>query len=411
MKVKINQSIANGKIQAQPSKSYAHRLLLASALAKGTSVIRNIILSDDIKCTIDAIKNLNKKVIIQGKKRKRIIMMNNHDKIDPDELITVNCFESGSTLRFLIPILLTRYTNIEFVCSKRLIERGVNEYIDIFKDQDIEIKIEENKIKVNGHLHAGKFTVDGSKSSQYLTGLLFALPLLKEKSIINIKNLKSRNYILMTLDVLSKAGVIILQEENSQLIVPGNQKYNHLRMRVEGDYSNSSFIDALNYLGGIVKVKGLNKNSLQGDKVYKKYFRILSRGNYTIDLSNCIDLGPILFCFAALNKGGTFTNTNRLRLKESNRIACLKEELAKFNVEVIEEENKVIINNENITGPTEVLSSHNDHRITMALAIMLTKFGGILDDMEAVNKSYPDFFEDLKSVKVKLELINQGCDE
>ena len=171
---------------------------------------------------------------------------------------------------------------------------------------------------------------------------------------------------------------------------------------VEGDHSNAAFLDALNYLDGNVTMLGLNKNSYQGDKVYSNLFEQLNQSYCECDIKNCIDLGPILFAFASLKHGGCFTGVNRLRIKESDRISDIKEELLKFNIDFIEEDDKVIINNKNIRKPKEVLNGKNDHRIVMALSIMLSKFGGSLEGTEAVKKSYPSFFEDLKSLGVEV---------
>lgn len=404
MKVTINKSVAKGIVQAQPSKSYAHRLLIASALTNEESTIENVVLSNDILATINCIKALGKDVIIKGDYIKTIIIKNNDNfNIDNKEEIIFDCLESGSTLRFFIPIALLLNKKVIFKGTKKLISRGIQIYEDICATQNIKIIKEEDKITFIGKLQADCFNVLGNISSQFISGLLFALPLLDEDSCITITTpLESKNYIDITIDVLRQSGIIIDQKDDNKYYIIGNQQYSLNNCIVEGDYSNASFIDSFNYLNGEVSIKGLNKESYQGDKVYTSHFEKLNQEYCECDIKNCIDLGPILFAFASLKHGGCFTGVSRLRIKESDRISDIKEELQKFNVEVIEEDNKVIINNKNIKAPNEILNGKNDHRIVMALSIMLSVYGGMIEGVEAVNKSYPSFFDDLKSLGVEV---------
>lgn len=404
MKVTINKSVAKGIVKAQPSKSYAHRLLIASALTNEESTIENVVLSNDILATINCIKALGKDVIIKGDYIKTIIIKNNDNfNIDNKDEIIFDCLESGSTLRFFIPIALLLNKKVIFKGTKKLISRGIQIYEDICATQNIEIIKEEDKITFIGKLQADCFNVLGNISSQFISGLLFALPLLDEDSCITITTpLESKNYIDITIDVLRQSGIIIDQKDDNKYYIIGNQQYSLNKCIVEGDYSNASFIDSFNYLNGEVNIKGLNKESYQGDKVYTSHFEKLNQEYCECDIKNCIDLGPILFAFASLKHGGCFTGVSRLRIKESDRISDIKEELQKFNVEVIEEDNKVIINNKNIKAPNEILNGKNDHRIVMALSIMLSVYGGMIEGVEAVNKSYPSFFDDLKSLGVEV---------
>lgn len=405
MKVKINKSIAKGTIKAQPSKSYAHRLLIAGALSKEESVIGNVILSNDIIATINCIKALGKDVIINGDKEKTIIIKNNDSfNIDDQDEIIFDCLESGSTLRFFIPIALLLNKKVTFKGTEKLISRGIQIYEDICNNQNIKVIKNTNSITFIGKIKPDDFHVQGNISSQFISGLLFALPLLEEDSCITITTpLESKNYVDITIDVLKQSGIIINQKDENSYYVVSSQVYQPINNSVEGDYSNAAFIASLNYLEGDVKIEGLNKESFQGDKKYIELFQQLNNGYTTCDIKNCIDLGPILFCFASLKHGGCFTGVNRLRIKESDRIGDIKEELQKFNIEVIEEEDKVIINNKHIQKPNIILNGKNDHRIVMALSIMLSKFGGEIEGIEAVNKSYPGFFEDLKSLGIEVE--------
>lgn len=400
MKAIINKSIANGCIKAQPSKSYAHRLLIASLLSNSDCVIENIILSNDILETIECIRVLGRDVIIND--NKVIINVRKDFDINSCDELVFNCNESGSTFRFFIPIALTYGKKVIFKGSKRLIERGIGVYEDICFNQNIECIKEDTQITFIGKLKSDVFNVVGNISSQFISGLLFALPLLEKNSkIVLTTNLESKSYIDITLDVLNQAGVNV-NFNNNEFYVFGLQKYNKTNWIVEGDYSNCAFIDAFNYLNGKVKIEGLNNNSLQGDKKYLELFPLLDLKYETIDISNCIDLGPILFCFASLKNGATFVGTNRLAIKESNRIKDIKEELEKFNVNVIEENNKVIIDNKLISKPSCKLNGHNDHRIVMALCVMLSVYGGEIDGIEAINKSYPNFFNDLEKLGIEV---------
>lgn len=403
MKVKINKSVANGIIQAQPSKSYAHRLLIASSLTKEQCIISNVIISNDILATLNCIKTLGKDVTITGDNKKTIIIKNNdnYNIMEKEELI-FDCLESGSTLRFFIPIALLLNKTVIFTGTEKLISRGIKIYEDICEKQNIEIEKEKTQIKFKGCLKPDIFNIEGNISSQFISGLLFALPLLNKDSCINIcTEIESKNYIDITIDVLKQAGIKIVNE-NNKYYISSHQQYHSINTAVEGDYSNSAFIEAFNYLQGNVLIQGLNEDSYQGDKNYLTLFKRLNQGYCECDIKNCIDLGPILFCFSALKHGGCFTGVKRLRIKESDRISDIKDELEKFNIEFIEEDNKVIIHNQNITKPKTTLNGKNDHRIVMALSIMLTVYGGEIDGIEAINKSYPDFFNDLQTLGIEV---------
>lgn len=401
MVVTINKSNASGVITAPPSKSYAHRLLICAALSNQECTIENIALSKDILATISCLESLGYSINVTNS----TAVVKPTNNILSDTLL-FDCGDSGSTLRFMIPIALTTGKKLVFKGTKRLIVRGISSYFDIFNLCNIDAFIDENTITLSGKLLPGNYKIEGNISSQFISGMLFALPLLNDDSTLEITtNIESKNYIDITLDVLTKCNIKVYEQKNIFNIKKG--KYECSELITEGDYSNASFIDALNYLGGSVIINGLKEHSYQGDKIYKKYFEILNKEYSKIDISNCIDLGPILFCFAALKHGGHFVNTRRLKIKESNRITSLKEELYKFGVELIEFDNEVIIKNDSIHKPNEVIDGHNDHRIIMALAIMLSVYGGKIIDADAVDKSYPDFFNDLKKINIDCEIINK----
>ena len=403
MTANIKASVASGNIEIITSKSYAHRLLIAAALTNEESVIEKVYLSNDVTATLNCIKALGREVIIEdmNNESKKIIIRNN-DCIMPNELV-FDCFESGSTLRFFIPIALTLGKKVTFKGTKKLLSRGLEPYFDICCKQNIKVIQKDEEITFIGTLQSGDFFIPGNISSQFITGLLFACSMLDGDSRISLTtHLESKNYVDITLDVLKKANIDIAFNQNTYYI-KGGQKYSLKHSVVEGDYSNAAFFDALNYLGGNVRINGLNDSSYQGDKVYQKHFKDLSQGFCTIDLKDCIDLGPILFCFAGINHGATFINTNRLKIKESNRINDLQKELIKLGIEVIELDNQVTVKKKVEKTINPVLDGSNDHRIVMALSVLLTTCGGRISGIEAVKKSYPNFFEDLIKLGIEVE--------
>ena len=399
MKVKIEKGRASGKIKAPPSKSYAHRLLICGALAEGNSQIDGVSESVDMKATLECIKSLGADFTKNGD----TVSINGGIKEGNRQF---NCYESGSTLRFFIPIALLTGDVCTFTGTERLMSRGISVYEEIFKSQGILCTKENEKIVLKGKLHPDVFSLRGDVSSQFISGLLFALPLLNGDSIINITTeLESAAYVDITIECLKSFGIEIVRGQNT-LYIRGNQKYKACHQVVEGDYSNSAFLDAFNALGGDVSVLGLNKASQQGDKIYFEYFEKLESSAPVIDISGCPDLGPILFALAGVKNGATFTGTKRLKIKESDRAEAMKEELAKLGVSVEVYEDSVIVGC-GAKAPKDILSSHNDHRIVMALSVVLSLFGGVIDGCEAINKSYPDFFEDIAKLGIRSDIIRE----
>lgn len=391
---------ANGIIQAPPSKSMAHRILMASGLAEGTSIIRNIDLSEDVKATLGILENLGcqytmdqNTIYMEGIGGKPIIAKGD-----------LYCNESGSTLRFFIPLLLIEGKPAKFVGAKRLFERPLDIYQTICEEQEIRFEKMEAALEVEGTLKAMHYRVPGGISSQFLTGLLFALPLLKEDSVLEIlPPIESSAYIDMTIETLKMYGIQLEQKENCIRIL-GNQRYHAKDCEVEGDYSNAAFLDALGLIGGTVSVTGLREQSLQGDQIYKIYFEQLKEENPELDISECPDLGPILMGLAAAGKGAVLTGTRRLRMKESDRGVAMAQELKKFGIEVQVEENKIIVAPGNLCTPKEMLCGHNDHRIVMTLATLCTITGGTIDGCEAVRKSFPQYFDVIARLGINIKI-------
>ena len=399
MKVKILPSKTSGEVSAPPSKSFAHRYLIGSVLSRGKCVIKNIADSDDISATLSCIEQLGGSVTKDG--NIVTVIPTNEKQI---ENAVFDCKESGSTLRFFIPVVLaTGAKNCTFLGSERLLARGIKEYEKLFENSDVKIKSDEKSIEVNGTLSAGNYEISGEVSSQYTTGMLFALSVLDGKSTLKITgNAESRAYVDMTIKVLKDFGADITGTEKNFFEINGKGRLSPGEFTVEGDWSNAAFLIALSRLVGTISVSGLNENSVQGDRFCTAAFDALDGENAEIDLKDCPDLAPILFSYAAYKNGGKFINTRRLRVKESDRANVMAEELKKFGANVKVYENSVEIEKTQLKPPIVPLCGHNDHRIVMALSVLAAVFGAEIDGAEAVNKSYPDFFRVIKKAGVNV---------
>ena len=399
MKVKILPSKTSGEVSAPPSKSFAHRYLIGSVLSRGKCVIKNIADSDDISATLSCIEQLGGSVTKDG--NIVTVISTNEKQI---ENAVFDCKESGSTLRFFIPVVLaTGAKNCTFLGSERLLARGIKEYEKLFENSDVTIKSDEKSIEVNGTLSAGNYEISGEVSSQYTTGMLFALSVLDGKSTLKITgNAESRAYVDMTIKVLKDFGADITETEKNFFEINGKGRLSPGEFTVEGDWSNAAFLIALSRLVGTISVSGLNENSVQGDRFCTAAFDALDGENAEIDLKDCPDLAPILFSYAAYKNGGKFINTRRLRVKESDRANVMAEELKKFGANVKVYENSVEIEKTQLKPPIVPLCGHNDHRIVMALSVLAAVFGAEIDGAEAVNKSYPDFFRVIKKAGVNV---------
>ena len=434
MRVKIEKSTAEGAVIAPPSKSLAHRLMIACALSQNGGKVVGISDSEDMAATLDCIKALG---ITSQKNGDTVTFKRERENTETDEnnsktqgfandgngvyakgknnayavgdclknAKVFHCRESGSTLRFFLPIAAAFFDKAVFVGSKRLLERGVEVYEKALGEKGVKVVCDGEKIVLSGRLGSGIYTLRGDVSSQYVSGLLFALPLLCGDSEIRVlPPVESRAYIDLTIDVLKKAGIEIVEKEENVFSIKGNQRYVGGEYVVEGDWSNGAMLLALNELGGNVEVVGLDENSVQGDKVCKTIFKELNEKKAVIDLANCPDLAPIAFCMAAVKEGATFVGTRRLKIKESDRAQAMAQELAKFGIDVEVRENEVVIHKNDIKTPDCAICGHNDHRIVMACSILLSAVGGVIDGAEAVKKSFPNFFETIGKLGVKYEI-------
>lgn len=418
MNVTIKPSKLEGSIMIPPSKSLSHRAIIAASLALGKSVISNVLYSKDIKATIEAmracgaiIEEYDDYLVIYGSKVKRVKSM-------------INANESGSTIRFMIPIALVCDAPMEFRGENHLVKRPLDTFLEIFDLQGISYERGEDylPLKVNSGIKSGVYKVRGDISSQFITGLLYALPILDGDSKIEITTtLESKGYIDLTLDMLKKFGIQIENRDYKEFYIKGNQNYTPCDYTIEGDFSQSAFFLVADCLGANIKLKAMNMDSHQGDKKILKdiedfsskihyendelYADSIKTKGAIIDFSQSPDLGPALTVLASLSEGKSkFINAGRLRIKECDRITCMKEELEKLGANIIEyEDGMEIFGVDSLTGG--VIDSHNDHRVAMSFAMASIKAKGDIKILNAgcVSKSYPNFWEVFERLGGKIE--------
>lgn len=401
MVVKIEKSKLFGRAVFPPSKSDSHRLLIAAALAEGESVIRGVSRCDDVLATIASLHGLGADISLEGDTAR----VKGIDIRGAEARGSLPVNESGSTLRFLIPISLLTEKEVLFEGKARLFERPLSIYEKIVLENGEKFDLRSGSLAVKGTLPGGEYRLRGDVSSQFITGLLFALPLALENSRIIIEPpFESRPYVDMTIATLRKFGIEVNFEDEYTLNISGNQKYAPHDDTVEGDWSAGAFLLALKHLHPDVKVSGYNRDTLQGDSKCVEYLDMLKGGYSKIDISDCPDLGPILFAMAAYFGEAEFVGTRRLVIKESDRCGAMKAELEKFGASVEIFENSVKIKGGNLHIPKVMLCGHNDHRIVMSMAVLCSILGGEIEGAEAVKKSYPEFFDVLSSLGGKMEI-------
>ena len=402
-----------GELSPPPSKSVLHRYIIASSLAKGISKIENISFSEDIIATMEAMKKLGAKI----EQKENYLLIDGSDTFkNLNENIEIDCNESGSTLRFLFPLSIVKENKVLFKGRGKLFKRPMTPYFENFEKFKIKHSyIDENAILLEGQLKAGIYEIDGNISSQFITGLLFSLPLLdgESKIIINGK-LESSNYIDISLDCLNKFGVKIINNSYQEFIIEGNQSYKVGNYRTEADYSQAAFFLVANAIGSKIKINDLSENSLQGDKKIIDYISEIdnwnSKDTLVLDGSETPDIIPILSLKAAVSgKKIEIVNIERLRIKESDRLKATVEELSKLNFDLIEKKDSILINSRenfevNKNEKAISLSAHSDHRIAMMIAIAATCYDGeiLLDNLDCVKKSYPNFWEVFLSLGGKI---------
>lgn len=421
MNIRLKPCRFCGEVTAISSKSDAHRLLIASALSDRSTFISCNARSADITATVNCLNSLGADIkFVDGgisvkpieEKRKSAVL---------------DCNESGSTIRFLLPVAAALGTNAEFTGGGRLPERPLSPLREQMEAHGVVFSpINVFPVKISGEMTSGEFTIKGNISSQFITGLLFALPLLNGNSVINvIPPVESRPYIDMTLNTLKKFGITVTEENNS-FFIPGGQKYaSPGTVESEGDWSNSAFFLTAGAVSGRVTVTGLDVSSVQGDKQILTILKEMGaeitaeQGSITvkkgdlhginIDARNIPDLVPIIsVAAAAANDGETvITGAERLKIKESDRLTAVYESLKALGVDISKTDDGLVINKTGIVGGGAV-SGYNDHRMVMALSVLSAVSSGdiILRGAEAVNKSYPNFFEDFSSLGGNYNVIN-----
>ena len=413
MEMKISPSKLIGRIAAPSSKSFSHRMIIAAALAEGVSEVSGISSSKDIEATVGAMNALGAKIFSEDSLYTVMGIK------EPAEKADINCFESGSTLRFIIPIAAALGCECKFYGSGKLPERPITPYIREFGKHGVSIVREEGVMpfSMSGRLTGGCYELEGDVSSQFITGLLFALPLCKEDSVIKLTSkLESKPYADMTVKSLAAFGIEIEESvsENGFLIynIKGGQKYRKAEVSAEGDYSQAAFYFVANALGAEITVDNLDPNSVQGDKkileIVQKigYNKINGRlSAFTVDVTDIPDLVPILTVLGCFTDGvSRIVGAKRLKIKECDRLTAISQAMNNIGGKVTAKDDELEIHPiEKFHGGR--IDGCNDHRIVMASAIAATMSDGdiIITDADAVKKSYPDFWKDYRSLGGKAE--------
>lgn len=401
MRVEFSPRLPSGTVAAPPSKSELHRLLICAGLSEGKSLIKNVSYSQDISATIDCLDRIGCEIEKNGS----AVAVTGLGGLPEEISGELDCRECGSTLRFFIPILAAS-TGGSLRGSEKLLERPLSVYETVFAERGISFERTAGQVRVGSGFDGGRITAAGNVSSQFISGFLFAMPYLDKGGRIELTGkVESRPYIDMTLAALSAFGTDAGWESERILGVRGSQVGKAAEITANGDWSNAAFWLALNAMGADITVTGLDRSDAQGDKACEEIFKKIKDGNALIDLSDCPDLGPVSFAVAAANGGAVFTGTERLKIKESDRIESMKDELARFGVTVTEKGNSVEVSG-GLRKPDGTLDGHNDHRIVMACSCLLTLTGGSIEGAGAVSKSYPDFFEKLRQLGAEIEIAD-----
>ncbi len=404
----------SGTVKAPASKSFAHRALICAALAGGASLLTNVDMSKDISATIQCLNSLGFKAEYQESSKS--ISVSGEKLLKKQAFL--NCGESGSTLRFMIPLAAALGVETEFTGEGRLPSRPIGEFNSIFQGKGTQVDSTDGALplKIRGQLKSGVFHVSGNISSQYITGLLLALPVLDGDSEIRLLTpLESAPYIDITIEVMAEFGVKV-EKSDEGFRISGGQKYVAREYEIEGDFSQAAFWLSANILGSKLSVTGLNSASAQGDKAIVEVLKQMDFGprhaehERIFDASQIPDLVPIMAGVAALLPGKTIiNNAGRLRIKESDRLAAVTEVLTKLGADIKEFPESLVIQGKQVLRGGRA-SAWNDHRIAMMLAIVAlnTKQGVTIDGFHCVEKSYPEFFKEFARLGGEVHELNLG---
>lgn len=411
MDITVKPCRLSGTVKIPPSKSAAHRMIIAAALAKGRSVITELYPSVDITATINCMRALGAEIEFTGD----TAYIKGIEKA-PEKAV-LDCCESGSTLRFLMPVAAALGVECTFIGRGKLPCRPITPYIEEFPKHGVSLdfsKAEDGQFlpcTIKGKLSAGDFLVSGSISSQFITGLIFALPLLENDSrIILTSHLESKPYVDITLGTLKNFGGDIVQSENGYE-VKGSQTLKPFDGAVEGDYSQAAFFETANALGADIRIDGLDEKSYQGDKKIVEICREMVYNKnggldaFELDCSDIPDLVPILSVLGCFCRGTSYIkNAARLRIKECDRLSAMAQNLNAVGGKVTELQDGLVIEGVGKLIGGKV-SSFNDHRIVMSMAVAaaFSENGITIVGSEAVSKSYPDFFEVFASLGGRIE--------
>lgn len=424
MTVTLQPSKLSGSILVPPSKSMAHRMLICAALAGGVSHIHNLDYSADITASIEALQSLGAAVQAQSNSAQVQGGGGSFCREDASALPPIgpiNCNESGSTLRFIIPLFALTGRRVSFTGAPRLYQRPLTAYEEIFSAQGLQFCTESTGLTLQGRLKAGEYRLRGDVSSQFISGLLFALPLLEGDSTLHITPpVESRSYIELTRSAQQLFGVHSTWLNAHTLHIAGGQQYHAATACVEGDWSQAAVPAVLAAVLGGIRIEGLAQNSAQGDRVILDIINQCG-GNLTwqegalcgpaapaaltaageISLADCPDLGPILCTLGAFCSGTTrLVEAGRLRIKESDRIASVEQELGKLGIAITSTQNSMAIQGGHPLQGNQTTQSHNDHRVVMALCAAAL-CGGVaitIEQAQAINKSWPGFFASLTAL-------------
>lgn len=396
MRVTVSPCVPSGEVRLPTSKSMAHRYLIAAAFTPGETVIHGLPDNCDVRATLRCLRRLGADIEQRGetaKVRGGALM----ESLSGETVL--DCGESGTTLRLLLPFALLGNRPVTFYGAGRLLQRPLSVYEDICRGAGLRWQRGEGSITVCGPLDAGSFDIPGNISSQFISGLLLSLPHAAGDSRITMTTaLESASYIELTLHALRELGYTVERPQAGTFIIPGSQCGRaNSALEVPTDQSAAAFFGALELLGGQISMPGLCDDGRQGDRVWREYLGSIGRGHCTLSIADCPDLGPVLMAAGALCDGVTLRDTARLRFKESDRGAAMAEELAAFGSRIEVAENEIHVDG-GVRAPSRVLRSHNDHRIAMSLAVVACAVGGAIEGAECVAKSLPEFWSMLRAL-------------